>query len=59
MRKGNVELLRRLDEALRAILADGTYDEIRQRYFDYDIYGDRTPIAQALGGTGEPSPRSN
>jgi polar amino acid transport system substrate-binding protein len=29
----------RLEAALDAILADGTYDAIRKRYFDFDIYG--------------------
>ena len=40
VRKGNFDLLMRLNRALRQILADGTYEEIRTKYFDYDIYGD-------------------
>ena len=33
------EVLRsRLDQALLQIRADGTYQQIRQKYFDYDIY---------------------
>ncbi|MBX3583607.1 MAG: transporter substrate-binding domain-containing protein [Rhizobiaceae bacterium] len=31
----------RLQAALNAILADGTYDAIRKRYFDIDIYGEK------------------
>lgn len=41
VRKGNSELLGRLDAALATILANGAYDRVRLRYFDYDIYGDR------------------
>jgi ABC-type amino acid transport substrate-binding protein len=39
VRKGNAELVTRLNQALRQILADGTYAEIRTQYFDFDIYG--------------------
>ena len=46
VRKGNVDLLARLNEALRQILSDGTYEEIRTQYFDYDIYGDAVSLAQ-------------
>jgi arginine/ornithine transport system substrate-binding protein len=49
VRKGNHDLLARLNRALRQILADGTYDEIRTKYFDYDIYGDAASVAQPLG----------
>jgi hypothetical protein len=31
--------------------ADGTYDEIRAKYFDYDIYGEAASVAQPLGET--------
>jgi arginine/ornithine transport system substrate-binding protein len=48
VRKGNADLLARLNGALRQIRADGTYDEIRTKYFDYDIYGDAS-VAQPLG----------
>lgn len=39
VRLDDVELRDRLEAALDAILADGTYDAIRKRYFDFDIYG--------------------
>lgn len=39
VRLDEVELRDRLEAALDAILADGTYDTIRKRYFDFDIYG--------------------
>jgi arginine/ornithine transport system substrate-binding protein len=48
VRKGNADLLARLNGALRQIRADGTYDEIRTKHFDYDIYGDAS-FAQPLG----------
>lgn len=39
VRLDDVQLRDRLEAALDAILADGTYDTIRKRYFDFDIYG--------------------
>jgi arginine/ornithine transport system substrate-binding protein len=48
IRKGNSDLLARLNQALRQILSDGTYEEIRSKYFDYDIYGDASALAQPL-----------
>ncbi|HEY6631733.1 MAG TPA: transporter substrate-binding domain-containing protein [Rhizobiaceae bacterium] len=38
VRLEDVELRDRLQAALDAILADGAYDAIRKRYFDFDIY---------------------
>jgi ABC-type amino acid transport substrate-binding protein len=52
VRKGNADLLARLNRALRQILADGTYDEIRTKYFDYDVYGDAASGGQPLAETG-------
>jgi arginine/ornithine transport system substrate-binding protein len=46
VQKGNTDLLARLNRALRQILEDGTYDEIRTKYFDYDIYGEAAALAQ-------------
>lgn len=40
IRKRDTELKEKLDQALAAIRADGTYDTIRKKYFDQDIYGD-------------------
>ena len=34
------ELKQKLDKALAAIRANGKYDELRKKYFDYDIYGE-------------------
>jgi ABC-type amino acid transport substrate-binding protein len=48
VRKGNADLLARLNRALREILADGTYEEIRTRYFNDDIYGDVAALARPL-----------
>lgn len=40
VRKQDGELKQKLNEALAAIRASGKYDEIRAKYFDYDIYGE-------------------
>jgi arginine/ornithine transport system substrate-binding protein len=48
VRKGNDELLARLNRALRQIRSDGTYEEIRIRHFDYDIYAGVVSLAQPL-----------
>lgn len=40
IRKQDAELKQKLDKALAAIRANGKYDEIRKKYFDYDIYGE-------------------
>ncbi len=52
VRKGNTDLLARLNQALREIRSDGTYDEVRRKYFDYDIYGDDVTVAQPLENQG-------
>jgi len=39
VRLDDAALRDRLEAALDAIRADGTYDAIRKRYFDFDIYG--------------------
>jgi arginine/ornithine transport system substrate-binding protein len=52
VRKGNTDLLARFNQGLRQIRADGTYDEIRTKYFDYDVYGDAVTAARPLGETG-------
>ncbi len=38
VRKDDTALLQRLNDALAAILADGTYEEINARYFPFSIY---------------------
>jgi arginine/ornithine transport system substrate-binding protein len=58
VRKGNAELLTRLNLALRQILADGTYTEIRSQYFDYDIYDTGASVADSHAG-GDERPSSN
>ena len=40
IRKDDTELLDAMNEALAAIRADGTYDKIMHKYFEYDIYGE-------------------
>jgi hypothetical protein len=50
VRKGNRELVGRLNQALRQILSDGTYSEIRKQYFDYGIYGGGASVADSGSG---------
>lgn len=39
IRKGEEELLAKVNAAIAEIRENGTYDEISSRYFDFDIYG--------------------
>jgi len=39
MRKGDVATRDRLNLALKAIRANGTYKKIQDKYFDFDVYG--------------------
>lgn len=39
IRKEDEELLAKFNEAIAAIRADGTYDKISAKYFNFDIYG--------------------
>lgn len=39
MRKEDTELMGRFNAAIEAIRADGTYEAISAKYFDFDIYG--------------------
>ncbi len=41
VRKGDEELRNALSEAILAIREDGTYAEINDKYFEFDIYGGR------------------
>ena len=40
VRKGEDELIAKFNEAIAAIRADGTYKEINDKYFEFDVYGD-------------------
>jgi arginine/ornithine transport system substrate-binding protein len=40
LRKGEDDLREKFNEALAAIRANGTYDRIARKYFDFDVYGD-------------------
>jgi len=44
VRKDDTKLLAALNKAIEEIVADGTYDKIREKYFDFDIM---TPPAKA------------
>lgn len=39
LRKGDAELKSKIDAGIAAVLANGTYDKIAAKYFDFDIYG--------------------
>ncbi len=39
IRKDEPELKAMLNDAIAAIRADGTYDKIQSKYFDFDVYG--------------------
>src|ERR1700712_1351688 len=38
-RKGDAELVARLNQAIKDIRANGTYQKIARQYFDFDVYG--------------------
>ncbi len=40
VRKGDDELREKLNAAIAAIRANGKYDEIAKKYFDFDVYGE-------------------
>lgn len=40
VRKTDTELVQRLNRAIAAIRANGTYQRIQDKYFDFDIYGE-------------------
>lgn len=39
MRKDDKELREEFNKAIAEVRADGTYDKIAKKYFEYDIYG--------------------
>ncbi len=40
VRKQDTDLKQKLNEAIAKIRADGTYEKIQNKYFDFDVYGD-------------------
>jgi arginine/ornithine transport system substrate-binding protein len=40
VRKGDSELLGKINDAITAVRASGEYQKIQSKYFDFDIYGD-------------------
>ncbi|GAA6141049.1 ABC transporter substrate-binding protein [Hydrogenophaga sp. 5NK40-0174] len=40
LRQGETELKDKLNAAIKAIRANGTYDTIQKKYFNFDVYGD-------------------
>ena len=40
LRKSDTELLNKFNAAIDKVRADGTYDKIAKKYFDFDIYGE-------------------
>ena len=41
MRKGDVQLQGRINQAIKDIRANGTYEKIQKQYFDFDVYNGR------------------
>ena len=41
MRKGDTQLQARFNQAIKDIRANGSYDKIAKRYFDFDVYNGR------------------
>jgi arginine/ornithine transport system substrate-binding protein len=41
MRKGDMQLQARINQAIKDIRADGTYQKIAKQYFDFDVYNGR------------------
>ena len=39
MRKGEDQLKQQINDAIKAIRGNGTYDSISKKYFDFDVYG--------------------
>ena len=42
LRQGEDDLRLALDEAIDKVRADGTYQAIKEKYFDFDVYGPTT-----------------
>ena len=40
LRQGETQLKEELNAAIKAIRANGTYDTVSKKYFDFDVYGD-------------------
>ncbi len=45
VRKADIALRDRLNVAIKAIRANGVYQKIQDKYFDFDVYGDAVPSA--------------
>ena len=39
MRKEDTDLAAKMNAAIKKIRADGTYEKISKKYFDFNIYG--------------------
>ncbi|RKF17292.1 ABC transporter substrate-binding protein [Roseovarius spongiae] len=48
-RKEDADLRDRVNEALATIIENGTYDEIRQKYFEFDIRGKPIAVSELFG----------
>ena len=40
LRKDDTELLNALNKAFAEMRADGTYDKLAKKYFDFNVYGE-------------------
>jgi ABC-type amino acid transport substrate-binding protein len=41
MRKGDAQLQGKVNQAIKDIRANGTYQKIEKQYFDFDVYNGR------------------
>ena len=44
VRKEDTDLKEKINAAIKAVRANGKYDEITKKYFDFDIYGDAAQV---------------
>ena len=49
IRKEDTELKDKINAAIKAIRANGKYDEITKKYFDFDIYGELIELTSDKG----------
>ncbi len=54
VRKSDTALKEKLNQAIAAIRANGTYDAVAKKYFNFDVYGDLAEVTGAASGRHPP-----